>query len=86
MKWSQIKLTVGCKRKGMMDLEIVLSREYFSLLGENGEELSNACNNRVRYCVRKKGAIKPEKCFPTFQKAKEYLEEIIEASKPKIKQ
>lgn len=74
MKLSQLKLDVRCQRKGFMDLEIVMSREYFSLLGENGEELGSACNSRVRYCVSKKGATKPEKCFSTFQKAKEYLE------------
>lgn len=85
MKLSQLKLAVRCRRKGVMDLEIVMSREYFSLLGGNGEELGNVCNSRVRYCVRKKGATKPEKCFPTFKKAKEYLEEIVAASKVKLK-
>jgi molybdenum cofactor biosynthesis enzyme MoaA len=69
-----------------MDLEIVISREFFSLIGDAGQELSDVCNSRVRYCVRKKGNTKPEKCFPTLQKAKDYITAINNAlnAQPKI--
>lgn len=85
MKWSQVKLAVRCKRNGIVDLEIVVSREFFSVLDENGKELSNLCDSRTRFCVRRKGNQKPEKCFPTFEKAKEFLNELVEAAKPKDK-
>ena len=81
MKWRKMKLILHCKRKAEMDLEIISKREYFSLVDNNGVELDNECTYRLRYCIRRKGKIKPEKCFPTFQEAKEYLNEILDAAK-----
>ncbi len=81
MKWRNIKLILHCKRKTAMDFEIISKREYFSLVDNNGVELNNECTFRLRYCIRRKGRIKPEKCFSTFQEAKTYLNEILEAAK-----
>lgn len=85
MKWKQVKLIIHCKRRGRMDFEIVLSREYNSPVDSNGLEIEGACNMRVRYCIVKKGSTKHLKCFKTYKAAKEYLDEIEEASKPKPK-
>lgn len=85
MKWKKIRLAIKLRRKINMELEIVMSREYFSLVDQDGKELTNVCNFRVRYCVREKGASKPLKCFSTFDKAKKYRDELIEASRPKLK-
>lgn len=60
-----------------MHFEIVLSREFFFPLDEDGREKSvNALNFRMRYCVREHGAEKIFKCFSTYEKAKKFVQEM----------
>ena len=86
MKKRVIKLIIR-NRKQPMNLEIVLSREFFFPLDEDGREKNvNALNFRVRYCVREEGSEKILKCFATYEKAKKFVQELKdEAEKSKAK-
>lgn len=86
MKKRIIKLIIR-SRKQPMNFEIVLSREFFFPLDEDGREKSvNALNFRVRYCVREEGSEKVLKCFSTHEKAKDFIQELKdEAEKVKAK-
>ncbi|PUE62877.1 hypothetical protein B9Z45_02090 [Limnohabitans sp. 2KL-17] len=64
-------------RKRSMSFEIVLSREYFYPLDEDGKEKNvSTLNYRVRYCVKHEGSDKILKCFLTHEKAKKFVHEM----------
>ncbi len=86
MKTKIIKAIIR-NRKNPMSFEIVLSREYFYPLDEDGKEKNvSALNYRVRYCVKEDGSDKILKCFPTHEKAKKFVQEMKdEVEKAKVK-
>jgi len=67
----------------IMEYEIVKRVSNYSLIDENGNDLKVDSGMEIKYCVRVKGHVKPLKCFLTLDEAKEYLNELIEAAKPK---